>query len=989
MLLDRLPLRDEPVDELPVGRAAVLGLDDDVLRDVAQATGEVPGVGGAQRGVGETLAGAVRRDEVLEHRQALVERGLDRELVDRLVELVEHEAAHARELRELLDRAARARHRGDRERVELRERVLDLLTDFVVGLLPQAGELRLHLGVVHEAAAEARGELVRLVVGGLDHLLAARGRVHIGDRHRQAVLGRRLEAEILHVVEQLDRRRDPRPPVAGEDERRELLLVELDVQVVVREAHRERQLEVELHLPRRHRAHDLLGLHLERHELLVGGPVVLGGLRLLDVLLARGGVAEGDLLVGAQDGAAQAHLHRLVDVEALLDRGRRVQVQHLVHRRVDDGRVVVLGVLIVEALLLDEPVAARARDHREGVVAEHDVLHRGARRATVGGREQVLRREHEDAGLGLRHRGQRDVDGHLVAVEVRVVHVAHERVDLDRLAVHEDRLERLDAQPVEGRGAVQKNRVLLDDLLQRVPHRRVHPVDEALGGLDVLGDLALDERLHHEGLEELERHLLRDAALVELEVRADDDDRAPRVVHALAEEVLAEATLLALEHVAQRLERTLARTDDRARAPRVVDERVHRLLEEPHLVVDDALGGADLLDLLQAVVAVDDPAVQVVEVGRGEAPAVELDHRAKVRRDDGDDVEDHPLGARLRRDERLDDLEPLDRAGALRALGHDDLLAQTPGHGLQVHAVQELAHGLRADVGVHELAQVLVQAHPDGVEELRDGAVLVLVDELVALELAEHLHRDVEVLELVVGVAVLGLDAVVHELRALAHEGLLVLVAVVLQILGEAVERLLLELAHGGLLVHLLDLDRLADVGQGLLDLLLVDVDDDVRGEVDDLLEKLRRDVEHEREGRGDALEVPDVAHGGRELDVAHALAPDARAGDLDEATLADLALELDLLVLAALALPILGGAEDALAEQAVALGLERAIIDGLGLLHLAVAPAQDVLRAGDTDLDFVEQRDVGHRGVPSGAYARVTTTPRGQGENIHYSRKS
>ena len=40
----------------------------DVLRHVDQTAGQVAGVGGLERGVGEALAGAVRRDEVLEHR---------------------------------------------------------------------------------------------------------------------------------------------------------------------------------------------------------------------------------------------------------------------------------------------------------------------------------------------------------------------------------------------------------------------------------------------------------------------------------------------------------------------------------------------------------------------------------------------------------------------------------------------------------------------------------------------------------------------------------------------------------------------------------------------------------------------------------------------------------------------------------------------------------------------------------------------------------
>jgi hypothetical protein len=61
----------------------------------------------------------------------------------------------------------------------------------------------------------------------------------------------------------------------------------------------------------------------------------------------------------------------------------------------------------------------------------------------------------------------------------------------------------------------------------------------------------LDELAHDERLEQLERHLLGQPALVELELRTDDDDRAARVVDALAEQVLAEPALLALEHVAE------------------------------------------------------------------------------------------------------------------------------------------------------------------------------------------------------------------------------------------------------------------------------------------------------------------------------------------------------------------------------------------------------------------------------------------------------
>src|SRR5690349_22218497 len=105
-----------------------------------------------------------------------------------------------------------------------------------------------------------------------------------------------------------------------------------------------------------------------------------------------------------------------------------------------------------------------------------------------------------------------------------------------------------------------------------------------------------------ERLEELDRHRLRQTALVQLELRADHDDRPARVVDTLAEQILAEASLLALEHVGQRLERALATTTDRLGAAAVVEERVHGLLEHPLLVPEDDLGGPHVDELLEAVV---------------------------------------------------------------------------------------------------------------------------------------------------------------------------------------------------------------------------------------------------------------------------------------------------------------------------------------------------------------------------------------------------
>ena len=82
-----------------VVRAAVVLVDDHVLGNVHQAAGQVTGVGRAQRGIGQTLARAVRRDEVFQRRQAFAEVRADGQRDD-APGRVGHQAAHTGQLRD-------------------------------------------------------------------------------------------------------------------------------------------------------------------------------------------------------------------------------------------------------------------------------------------------------------------------------------------------------------------------------------------------------------------------------------------------------------------------------------------------------------------------------------------------------------------------------------------------------------------------------------------------------------------------------------------------------------------------------------------------------------------------------------------------------------------------------------------------------------------------------------------------------------------------
>ena len=434
------------------------------------------------------------------------------------------------------------------------------------------------------------------------------------------------------------------------------------------------------------------------------------------------------------------------------------------------------------------------------------------------------------------------MDGHLVAVEVGVEGGADQRVDLDRLALDQHGLEGLDAEAVQGRRTVEQHRVLADDTLEHVPHLRPAPLDHALGRLDVLGQLGVDEALHDERLEELESHELGQAALVQLEVRADHDDRTARVVDALAEQVLAEPALLALQHVGERLERPVARARDGTPAAAVVEQRVDGLLEHALLVVDDDLGRAEVEQPLQPVVPVDDAAVQVVEVRGGEAATVELHHRAQVGRDHRHGLEDHRArvvdapAVVVTPVEGGDDLEALDRLlatlgrqGTTTVLGVDHV-AQLDLFGVEVDAVDELEDVL----GAHAALEVLVVAQPQLAPEH------LVLDDLAAVHAAELVERALGDLDVLLGPLAGRLDLLLD--GALARLDLGVAGAVSLEGLQVVLERLEAAVdVEVALLLNVRDLlgHLVLERREVLVALLVVDPGDQVGGEVDDLLELL------------------------------------------------------------------------------------------------------------------------------------------------------
>ena len=518
--------------------AAVVHRHDDVLSHVGQLARQIAGVGRLEGGVGQTLAGAVRRAEILQYGQPFAEIRLDRRLDDGAVRLG-HQTAHTGQLANLLDAAAGAGVGHQEDRVQVRGAVAavvlevfhHLLGDFVARVRPQVDDGVVALDFGDVALVVLPAEMFDLLFRRVEDAFLVLRRPQIVGREAEARARRFAEAEFLHAVEQLNRMAPAQLLVAVGDDARQRFAGQ--GQVVKR--HFRMKNVVEDHAADRgqHQA-----VRLARH--------------VLDLHL---------VLVNA-DFADDAPLDRQPHPDAGVDAELFQGVSGM-----NFGRAAEL--LALAQLRAFAQFAAR---RRQVVAAHDDVLRRADNRLAVGRAEDVVGGHHQHGRLDLRLNRQRQVDGHLIAVEVGVEAFADQRMDADGVAFDQHRLEALDAHAVQRRRPIEQYRMVFDDFFEDVPNLIVLAFEHLLGRLDRVGVAQFLEPADDKRLEQFQRDLLRQTALMQPQFGADDDDRAGRVIDALAEQVFAETALLALDHVGQRLQRAIAGTEDRPFAAVVVEQ---------------------------------------------------------------------------------------------------------------------------------------------------------------------------------------------------------------------------------------------------------------------------------------------------------------------------------------------------------------------------------------------------------------------------------
>src|SRR5947208_14490186 len=125
------------------------------------------------------------------------------------------------------------------------------------------------------------------------------------------------------------------------------------------------------------------------------------------------------------------------------------------------------------------------------------------------------------------------------------------------------------------------------DFVENIPNFGSLALDHLLRAAHGVDVTEVFQAPDDERLEQNERHLLRQTALMQFQLRTDDDDRSARVIDALAEQILTETSALAFEHVAQRFQRTIAGAGDCTAVTTIIEQRVDRLLQHSLFVSDD------------------------------------------------------------------------------------------------------------------------------------------------------------------------------------------------------------------------------------------------------------------------------------------------------------------------------------------------------------------------------------------------------------------
>ena len=648
-------------------RPAVGLPDNQILGNIYHSPGQITGVGGTQSRIGQTFSGSVGGHEVLQYVQTLTEVGLDGQL-NGVSGGIRHQPPHAGQLLNLLIGTTGSGVSHHENIVVFIQTGKQGVGQLIVRLFPGLHYLFVPLLVSNQAALVVSGDPIHRILGSGNQLRLLGRHGHIGNRYGHGRSGGIFVAHGFNIIQHLG---GLGGAMGVDDFLQDLLQLLFSYQEV----------------------------HLQFQLVAGNAPVHVAQILGQDLVKEKSSQGRGNCLCqGISLGIRSLAAH--------MNAGLQGNIAVFVCQNGFIYALVISALTLGPRSLLGQVIDAK-----------HHILRRHRHRSSVGRLQQVVGRQQHKTALGLGFHRQGKMHSHLVSVEVRVEGGTYQGVQLDCLSFYQNGLKGLNAQTVQGRSAVQHDRMLFDYILQHVPNLRLQLLHHLFGVFNIVGGAVGHQLLHNEGLEQLNGHLFGQTALVDLQLRSHHDNGTSGIVHALAQQVLTEPAGLTFQHVRQGLQRPVSGSCHRTAPASVVDEGVHCLLEHTLLIADNNIRSAQLQQSLQAVVPVNDSSVQIVQVGGGEPSAVQLHHGAQIRRDHRDGVHDHPLRTVSGLPECLHYFHSLDDSGPLLAGGLLQSGAQFLGLFLQINGAEQF------------LDSLCPHPYPEGVPVLFSGILVFLLRE--------------------------------------------------------------------------------------------------------------------------------------------------------------------------------------------------------------------------------------------------------------------
>ena len=523
---------------------AVVFTDDDILRHIYQTAGQVTGVCRTQCGIRQTFTCAMAGNKVFQNRQAFTEVRLNRPVNDTSGR-ISHQTTHTGQLFDLVNTAAGAGigHHGNRIKFIRCVSFFQQVCYIIRRLVPDFNNFLITFIVRHQTAAVHGFRLVNLFFRSLDNFLLSRWYMDIGYCDGNTGIAGIIIAHFLHNIQYIG-----------------------SAQIAEKLMRFGNQL-----------AQFLFGDQLTQM------PVFFTGFFVFPFAEEAQFLRQFFIINCIADGGfdqAHAFVFRLLNNICIGNQDPDFCLQIKIFMIISHQGFMQTAVAIAF------PFCAGTLN-RHVIRAQNHILRRYRYRFAVFRSQDIIHGHHHQTGFRLRLYRQGQMDSHLVTVKVGIVRSANQRMQRDGTSFGQNRLKCLDAQTVQRRCAVQEYRMLFDDFFQDIPYFRSRPFYHAFSGTDIQGGIVILQTFHNERFEKFQRHFFRQAALVHLHLGTYHDYRTAGIVDAFAQQVLAETSLLAFQHIRQGFQRTVAGAHNRTATAAVVDQRINRFLQHTFFIADN------------------------------------------------------------------------------------------------------------------------------------------------------------------------------------------------------------------------------------------------------------------------------------------------------------------------------------------------------------------------------------------------------------------